>query len=103
MFSEDYGNLLIHRRMLADRVRCEAYRRAILATVKPGQVVLDLGAGTGILSLFAAEAGARKVYAVERTPTAALARQIVARNGLADRVSVLQTDMEDAELPSRST
>ena len=101
MFSEDYGNLLIHRRMLADRVRCEAYRRAILATVKPGQVVLDVGAGTGILSLFAAEAGARKVYAVERTPTAAVARQIVARNRLADRVSVLQTDIENAELPER--
>jgi predicted RNA methylase len=65
-----YASLDIHRRMLLDDVRNEVYRKALIASVKPGDAVLDFGAGTGILSLFAAQAGARRVYAVERTTMA---------------------------------
>jgi predicted RNA methylase len=50
--------------MLNDKVRCETYKNAIKASVK-GKIVLDVGAGTGFLSVIAAKAGATHVYAVE--------------------------------------
>lgn len=99
--SEFYASLDIHRRMLLDDVRNQTYRRALFAAVKPGDVVLDFGAGTGILSLFAAQAGARRVYAVERTTTANLARQIVAANGFAERIEVIRSEMQQASLPEK--
>ena len=98
---DPYTQLSLHRWMLRDEVRNEAYRQAIARAVKPGQVVLDMGAGTGILSIFAAQAGARKVYAVERTSIAAVARRMVARNGLADRIEVIEGDLEDIDLPEK--
>ena len=53
--------------MLMDEVRTSHYRNAILNNKHDfeGKIVMDVGAGSGILSLFAAQAGARKVYAVE--------------------------------------
>ena len=96
-----YADLSMHRWMLRDTVRNEAYRKALLHAVKPGDVALDVGAGTGILSMFAAAAGARKVYAVERTPTANVARMIVETNGMSDRIEVLQSDLEEIELTEK--
>jgi SAM-dependent methyltransferase len=95
----NYWNLEGHEPMLFDAVRCEAFRRAIAGAVGPGDAVLDLGAGTGILSVFAALAGARVVYAVERTHIADLARKIAAENGFGDRIRVLQGDMETLDPP----
>ena len=67
--------------------------------VRPGDTVLDVGAGSGILSMFAARAGAARVYAVERTPIAGLAEQLAAANGVADTVTVIHGDVIDIELP----
>jgi precorrin-6B methylase 2 len=97
----DYSNVHGHDSMLKDTVRCEAFRNAIFETVTPDSVVLDVGAGTGLLSLFAAQAGARTVYAVERTDIAELAKDIVAKNGFADRITVLHQDVEDINLPQQ--
>ncbi len=97
----NYSNLEGQVSMLRDSVRCKAFQRAIAEVVTPGSVVLDIGAGTGILSLFAAQAGAKRVYAVEQTKIAEVATQIVAANGLSDKVKVLQGDMATLELPEK--
>jgi enediyne biosynthesis protein CalE3 len=67
--------------MLADLHRMDAYDRAIRTLVRPGDVVLDLGCGTGILAMLAARRGAR-VHAVESMAVAHLAQQLVAHNRL---------------------
>ena len=54
-----------HLSMLRDTARMDAFRRAIDASVRPGDVVVDLGCGSGVLSFMACEAGARTVYAIE--------------------------------------
>jgi SAM-dependent methyltransferase len=91
----------IHSVMLRDRRRCEVYQQALARAVAPGAVVLDVGAGTGILSLFAAQAGAGKVYAVECTSISAFARELVAANGYQDVIEVISGRMEEVQLPER--
>ena len=96
-----YAEIEVHRTMICDRIRTDAFRRAIDAVVRPGDVVLDVGAGTGILSLFAAKAGAARVYAVERTTVAVLAQELAVANGVAEVVEVIQGDITGIELPER--
>jgi SAM-dependent methyltransferase len=98
-----YDGIDVHRRMVGDHVRTGAFRASIAATVRPGDVVLDVGAGSGILSLFAAQAGAARIYGVERAPAAvALARRIVADNGLDYRVQILKAEAESVSLPEQA-
>ena len=85
---------------LLDFKRTTTFQAAIQAIVKPGDIVLDAGAGSGILSFFAAQAGAKKVYAVEVDPFLAscLARSIKANN-LGQVVEVVEDDIHSARLP----
>jgi type I protein arginine methyltransferase len=69
--------------MLMDDVRTSHYRNAIINNKQDFQdkIVMDVGAGSGILSLFAAQAGARKVYAIEASNMAESARALIEANG----------------------
>ncbi|MDA1100529.1 MAG: tetratricopeptide repeat protein [Proteobacteria bacterium] len=79
-----------HLPMLADEARNTAYQQAMDKHVREGMHVLDIGAGSGLLAMMAARAGAGMVTAVEMDPILAdVARQIIADNGFADRIQVL--------------
>jgi protein arginine N-methyltransferase 1 len=75
--------------MITDAVRVDRFREAIESCVSPGDVVLDLGSGTGILAILAARAGARIVYAVEAAEIVEIARKVCRENGVEDRVVFL--------------
>lgn len=88
--------------MLTDQVRTETYRRAILQTVKSGDVVVDLGCGSGVLTFFACQAGARRVFAIESEAVIEMARQLCWKNDLQDRVVFLNDLSHSVELPERA-
>src|SRR5262245_12105603 len=89
--------------MCADRVRVGAYARAIRAVVRPDDVVLDLGCGLGVLTVLAARAGARRVFAVDVDDSVHYARRVAVDNGVADRVTFFRGRMEEVDLPERPT
>lgn len=91
-----------HRQYLSDKPRLAAFREAIARVVKPGDVVVDLGAGTGILGLLACRAGAARVYAIDEGGMIQLAREICRVNGFADRVTFIKEPSERASLPERA-
>jgi hypothetical protein len=94
-----YASVSGHRSMALDARRNQLYRDALREVVRPDSVVLDLGAGTGIHGLIAARLGAKRVYLVEPEDILAVAEEIVAINGLQDRVHCLRGRLEDIELP----
>jgi predicted RNA methylase len=92
-----FYNLRTHLEMLRDRVRCLAFQQALESVVRE-KTVLDVGCGSGILSLFAARAGAKQVFAVDMDVPPA-AEDVAQANGLADRVQFIRGRIEDAALP----
>ena len=88
-----------HRQYLADRSRVDAFERALREMVRPGDVVLDLAAGTGILSFLACRAGAARVYAIESTSLVEEGRAVAHANGLGDRVRFVREWSRFATLP----
>lgn len=86
-----YGYLSQQQNMMQDYIRTSTYQRAIISNVDDfkDKVILDVGAGSGILSFFAVQAGARKVYAVEASSMAKHAEQLVYSNKLTDKVQVI--------------
>jgi protein arginine N-methyltransferase 1 len=90
-----------HRSYLSDRLRIRLYRKAIHQVVRSGDVVLDLGAGTGILGLLACEAGAKRVYSVEASDLVELAREIAAANGYGARMVGVRGMSTRIDLPEK--
>lgn len=88
--------------MIADRVRMDAYRDALARSVRPGDVVLDIGAGTGIMSLLACRFGARMVHAVEPSDALAVGRELAAANGYGDRIEFHYKSSFDLALTERA-
>ncbi len=97
-----YADALIHTQMLNDRARTDAYIKAIRSQVRPDDVVVDLGTGTGVLAIAAAQAGARHVYAIEASEIGATAREMFAANGVEDRITLVEGWSTEVSLPQRA-
>jgi hypothetical protein len=93
----------IHMLMLDDRGRTAGFCEALRSMVKPDDVVVDIGTGTGVLATCAALAGARRVYAVESSGIAEVAARVFAANHVEDRVSLLRERSTSVSLPERAT
>ncbi|XP_062175350.1 probable histone-arginine methyltransferase 1.3 isoform X2 [Alnus glutinosa] len=105
MYFHYYGQLLHQQNMLQDYVRTGTYYAAVIENRSDfiGRVVVDVGAGSGILSLFAAQAGAKHVYAVEASEMAEYAQKLIAGNpSLAQRITVVKGKVEEVELPEKA-
>jgi protein arginine N-methyltransferase 1 len=93
--------LSYHHRLIADETRVTAFERAIASAVRPGDVVLDLGSGTGILALMACRAGAERVYAVESGAVGDIASSILRVNDRERRVTLVRRNSLHVQLPER--
>ena len=98
-YFDGYGDLSIHVEMISDFSRTETYRKGIEDSgLCKDKIVLDIGAGSGILSMFAARAGAKHVYAIEPSAVASDAQEIITENGLADKITIVRKLSEDLTL-----
>ena len=91
-----------HARMLHDDRRTSDYIAALREAIRPEDIVLDIGTGSGVLAIAAARAGARHVYAVEASDIADVAERVFAANGVEDKVTLIRGWSRDIELPERA-
>ena len=87
--------------MIADLSRRNGYFSALRQVIRPGSVVLDIGAGTGIFALMACRLGASRVYAIEPADAILVARELAVHNGFADRIVFIQDVSTRVSLPER--
>ncbi|CAM6010741.1 unnamed protein product [Sphagnum balticum] len=101
-YFDSYAHFGIHEEMLKDTVRTKTYQNVIYQNsfLFKDKIVLDVGAGTGILSLFCAKGGAKHVYAVECSAMADTAKEIVKANGFSDVITVLKGKIEEIDFPT---
>ncbi|EDV93864.1 GH19565 [Drosophila grimshawi] len=100
-YFDSYAHFGIHEEMLKDEVRTVTYRNAMYHNkhLFQGKTVLDVGCGTGILSMFAAKAGAAQVIAVDCSNIIEFARQVIIDNNLQEIITVVKGKIEEIELP----
>ncbi|EKD00720.1 protein arginine n-methyltransferase [Trichosporon asahii var. asahii CBS 8904] len=100
-YADSYAHFGIHEEMLKDQVRTLSYRNAIIQNkhLFKDKVVLDVGCGTGILSMFAATAGAKQVIGIDMSNILDTAQKIIDANGFTDKITLLKGKLEDVELP----
>lgn len=94
----NFAGLSEHEEMLNDSVRVAAYHEAIHRTVRPGDVVLDLGTGSGLLAFIASRAGASRVYAVEHSDFIEVAREIARANEITN-IEFVQANSREFRAP----
>ena len=100
-YFDSYAHFGIHEEMLKDEVRTLTYRNSMYHNkhLFKDKIVLDVGCGTGILSMFAAKAGAKQVYGVDMSGIVEQARVIVEKNGFSDKVTIVRGKIEEIKLP----
>lgn len=92
----------IHIRMLRDRRRTQTYLEAIRNVVNPGDVVVDIGTGTGVLAVAAAQAGASRVYAIEATEIARSAQHIFDASEYSEKINLMRGWSTQVSLPEQA-
>jgi protein arginine N-methyltransferase 1 len=97
-----FGGPGIHVSMLNDRARTSSFLDGIAEVVREGDIVVDIGTGTGVLAVAAARAGAKHVYAIEASAIGEVAEAIFEDNGLADRITLLRGWSTRLDLPERA-
>ncbi|KAK3925795.1 Protein arginine N-methyltransferase 8 [Frankliniella fusca] len=104
-YFDSYAHFGIHEEMLKDEVRTLTYRNSMYHNkhLFKDKIVLDIGCGTGILSMFAAKAGAAKVFGIDCSNIVEYAKKIVDANGLSDTVTIVKGKVEEVELPDGIT
>nr|XP_056707903.1 protein arginine N-methyltransferase 3 [Euleptes europaea] len=102
VYFSSYGHYGIHEEMIKDKVRTESYRDFIYhnSHIFRDKIVLDVGCGTGILSMFAAKAGAKKVIGVDQSEIIYQAMDIIRLNGLENTISLIKGRIEEVDLPA---
>lgn len=95
-----YRDVAMHKVMLQDIIRTEAYEKSISSVVKPNHSVLDFGCGSGVLSLFAARAKAHRVIAVDRSPFIKNAQDIALANGF-ENIAFYHDDHQSLHLDEK--
>lgn len=90
-----------YARMIADPIRMGAHVKALKQKLKPGDIVLDLGAGFGFFAVLACRLGARKAYAIEPSEVIRLGPEFASANGCARRVEFIQKLSTKASLPEK--
>jgi len=88
--------------MVADRVRVDAYAKALSKTVREGAVVVEIGTGPGIFAVLACQVGASRVYAIESSEVIQVAREVAAANGCADKIEFFEGLSNRVALPLRA-
>ncbi|KAH7108011.1 S-adenosyl-L-methionine-dependent methyltransferase [Auriculariales sp. MPI-PUGE-AT-0066] len=100
-YADSYAHFGIHEEMLKDTVRTTSYRNAMYNNkhLFKGKTVLDVGCGTGILSMFAAKAGASKVVGIDMSNIIDQAEKIIEANNLSHIITLVKGKLEDVALP----
>jgi SAM-dependent methyltransferase len=96
-----FASALSHFVMVRDSVRVMSYQQAIQRHCQ-GKTVVEIGCGSGILSIFAARAGAKRVIAIEESQIADLAAEMFRANGVADRIELRRANSRDVTLDERA-
>ncbi|KAJ5078122.1 protein arginine n-methyltransferase 3 [Anaeramoeba ignava] len=103
-YFDSYDHIAIHEEMLQDQVRTGSYYKAIVKNkhLFKDKVVMDVGCGTGILSLFAASAGAKLVIGIDNSDIIFQAEKIIKANNFSHIIKLIKNKIEDIqELPDK--
>lgn len=96
-----YDYLSVHQEMLEDNDRLCFFYDGLKEKLLPGQTVLDIGTGTGILAIMAAKLGAERVYAIDKSKIIEIAKAIAIKNKVFHKIQFIRSDSFNARLPEK--